>query len=61
MKQILAMLAENNITEPPQVRAVAMMMLDAVYDSSIFKEANDLAVMSDLQITHAIQQIQGGQ
>jgi hypothetical protein len=60
MKQILTTLSEMNITEPAQVRAVAMLMLDAVHDRHILNQAAEVAVMNDFQITQAIQQIQGG-
>lgn len=48
------------ITEPAQIQLVATLMLDAIYDSAIRKQAESIAEMNKDQLTLAVQQIVGG-
>jgi hypothetical protein len=60
MNYLITYLREHGITDPAQIRAVANLMVEATYDSSVRNAAEEISVMNQTKIEHVVQQVIGG-
>jgi hypothetical protein len=60
MDHIIKHLINLGIKDPNQIRLVAVLMMDATYDSYVRSAAEELASMTVEKVENTIQQVIGG-
>jgi Asp-tRNA(Asn)/Glu-tRNA(Gln) amidotransferase B subunit len=60
VEQLIAELEKHGITKPSQIKAVANLILDGMYNTHTILAAERLCESTDSEVEHIIQQILGG-